>query len=264
MPRFAANLTLLFTEVPFLDRFEKAADAGFEAVEFLFPYEHAPETIIERLKRFDLQLALFNMPPGDWAAGDRGTAALAARQGEFDASLALAKTYASALPTRRIHCMAGITAGLDRKACEATFIANIRKAADGLAEDGVTVLIEPLNTRDVPGYLVAYQMEAVRLVETIGRPNVAVQLDIYHAQIMDGDLTRLIGRMASRIGHVQIASVPDRHEPDEGEVNYPHVFRALDEAGYDGWIGCEYNPRAGTEAGLGWFRPYRRNPVRSP
>ncbi|AWK89395.1 2-oxo-tetronate isomerase [Azospirillum thermophilum] len=257
MVQFAANLTMLFTEVPFLDRFERAAAAGFRAVEMLFPYDHPAEAVAERLQRFGLTLALFNMPPGDWAAGDRGMAAIPGRADEFRANLETARRYARTLGCTRLHAMAGITRGLDPAACGETFVANLRHAADLLAGDGVTVLVEPLNDRDMPGYFLAHQEDALRLVEAVDRPNVAVQLDLYHAQIMDGDLTRRIERMAGRFAHVQIASVPDRHEPDAGEVNYPHLFETLDRVGYRGWIGCEYRPRAGTEAGLSWFAPYR-------
>lgn len=257
MPRFAANLTLMFTEAPFLDRFERAAAAGFEAVEFLFPYEHEPEAIRERLDRHGLALALFNMPPGDWAAGERGMGAIPGREDEFRRNAEIALRYARVLRPGCVHAMAGITKGLDQEECRRTFIENLRWAADLFAGEDITVLTEPLNARDVPGYFVAHQLDAVELCEEIDRPGVSVQLDVYHAQIMDGDLTRLIERMAGRFAHVQIASVPDRHEPDEGEINYAHVFGVLDRSGFDGFVGCEYNPRAGTEAGLGWFDPYR-------
>lgn len=258
MPRFAANLSMMFTEVPFLDRFEKAAAAGFEAVEFLFPYEHPPEAVAERLQRHGLTQALFNMPPGDWAAGERGMAAIPGREAEFRANVDVALRYARALGCKTLHAMSGITEGMDRAACEAAFVENFRYAADKLAPEGITLLVEPINSRNMPGYFIAHQLEAVALVERVGRPNVAVQLDLYHAQIMDGDLSKLIEKMAGKFAHVQIASVPDRHEPDEGELNYPHLYAVLDCVGYAGWIGCEYNPRGATEAGLGWFAPYRR------
>ncbi|MTH64144.1 2-oxo-tetronate isomerase [Paracoccus shanxieyensis] len=257
MPRFAANLSMMFTEYAFLDRFKAAADAGFRAVEYLFPYDHPAFEVADRLHAAGLEQALFNMPPGNWAAGERGLAALPGRQDEFRANVAVALDYARALGCPRLHAMAGITAGLDRATAEATYIDNIRFAADLLADAGITVLLEPINSRNMPGYFIAHQHQALDLIDRIDRPNVLVQLDLYHAQIMDGDLTTLIHAMQGRFGHVQIASVPDRHEPDEGELNYPHLYAVLDRLGYDGWIGCEYNPRGQTTAGLGWFAPYR-------
>jgi hydroxypyruvate isomerase len=257
MPRFAANLSMMFTEVPFLERFSRAAEAGFEAVEFLFPYEHEPEAIAAELKKHNLTQALFNMPPGDWAQGERGMAAIPGREQEFRDNVAIAIRYARALNCKTVHGMSGMVNGLDRDACRKTFVENFRHAADELAKEGITLLVEPINSRNMPGYFIAHQLEAVELVEQVGRPNVSVQLDLYHAQIMDGDLTRLIEKMAGKFAHVQIASVPERHEPDEGELNYPHLYAVLDKTGYQGWIGCEYNPRGDTTAGLGWFAPFR-------
>ncbi|WBV44828.1 2-oxo-tetronate isomerase [Pseudoroseomonas cervicalis] len=257
MPRFAANLSMMFTDVPFLDRFARAAAAGFEAVEFLFPYDHPPEVVAEKLNSAGLTQALFNMPPGDWAAGERGMAAIPGREQEFRDNVATAITYARALGCKTLHAMSGLTEGLDRAACEATFVENFRYAADALAPHGITLLVEPINSRNMPGYFIAHQLDAIALIERVARPNVALQLDLYHAQIMDGDLTKLIEKLAGRFAHVQIASVPERHEPDEGELNYPHLYGVLDRIGYKGWIGCEYNPRAATEAGLGWFAPYK-------
>ncbi|MFC3124945.1 2-oxo-tetronate isomerase [Pseudoroseomonas globiformis] len=257
MPRFAANLSMMFSEVPFLERFGKAAEAGFKAVEFLFPYEHEPEAIAAELKKHGLTQALFNMPPGDWANGERGMAAIPGREQEFRDNVAIAIRYALATGCKTLHGMSGMVKGLDREACKTAFIENFRYAADELAKHGITLLVEPINSRNMPGYFIAHQLEAVELVERIGRPNVSVQLDLYHAQIMDGDLTRLIEKMAGKFAHVQIASVPERHEPDEGELNYPHLYDVLDKSGYKGWIGCEYNPRGETVAGLGWFAPYR-------
>jgi hydroxypyruvate isomerase len=257
MPRFAANLSMMFTEVPFLDRFAAAAAAGFQAVEFLFPYDHPPEVVAARLREAGLTQALFNMPPGNWEAGERGMAAIPGREAEFRANVAKALTYAQALGCKTLHAMSGITEGMDRAACEEAFVENFRYAADELAPHGITLLVEPINSRNMPGYFIAHQLEAVALVERVSRPNVQVQLDLYHAQIMDGDLSKLIEKMAGKFAHVQIASVPDRHEPDEGEVNYPHLYGVLDRVGYRGWIGCEYNPRGETTAGLGWFAPYK-------
>lgn len=257
MPRFAANLSMMFTEHAFLDRFAAAADAGFQAVEYLFPYDFPAKDVAARLNAAGLAQALFNMPPGDWAAGERGLAALPGREDEFRANVAIALEYARALGCTKVHAMAGLTVGLDRAACEATYIDNIRFAADALAADGITVMLEPINSRNMPGYFIAHQQQALDLITRIARPNVSVQLDLYHAQIMDGDLTKLIEAMAGGFAHVQIASVPNRHEPDEGELNYPHLYAVLDRVGYDGWIGCEYNPRGETTAGLSWFAPYR-------
>lgn len=257
MPRFAANLTMMFTEVPFIERFGKAAAAGFEAVEFLFPYAHTPEAVAAEVTRHGLTVALFNMPPGDWEAGERGMAAIPGRAQEFRDNVDIALRYALALGCRTLHAMSGITEGLDRAACEATFVENFRHAADRLAPHGITLLVEPINSRNMPGYFIAHQADAVALLDRVDRPNASVQLDLYHAQIMDGDLTRLIQKMKGRFAHVQLASVPERHEPDEGELNYPHLYSVLDAEGYEGWIGCEYNPRGVTEDGLGWFAPWR-------
>ncbi|MFC0386175.1 2-oxo-tetronate isomerase [Muricoccus vinaceus] len=257
MPRFAANLSMMFTEVPFLDRFAAAAAAGFQAVEFLFPYEHPPEVVAGKVKEAGLSVALFNMPPGDWAAGERGMAAIPGREAEFRENVGVALRYARALECRTLHGMCGITTGMDRAACEASFVENYRFAADALAAEGITLVLEPINSRNMPGYFVAHQREGIALIERVARPNVSLQLDLYHAQIMDGDLSKLIEALAGRFAHVQVASVPDRHEPDEGELNFPHLFAVLDRVGYAGWIGCEYNPRGETTAGLGWFTPFR-------
>ncbi|MGL4381464.1 MAG: 2-oxo-tetronate isomerase [Vibrio sp.] len=257
MAKFAANLTMLFTEVPFLDRFQKAHQAGFKAVEFLFPYAYQASELASKIKQFDLEQALFNMPPGNWDAGERGFAALPGREAEFRASVEVAIVYANALNCKKVHAMAGILDDrFTREQHIATFIANIRYAADKFAQQGIELMIEPLNNRDVPNYFIAHQREAVALIKQIDRSNVKLQLDLYHAQIMDGDLSSLIREVAPYVGHVQIASVPERHEPSEGELNYPHLFKVLDDSGYLDWIGCEYNPRTTTEQGLAWIRPY--------
>ncbi|WP_416357879.1 2-oxo-tetronate isomerase [Aureimonas phyllosphaerae] len=258
MPRFAANLTMMFNEVPFLDRFAEAARAGFAGVEFLFPYEWEAQAIAERLRANALTQALFNMPPGDWAAGERGIACLPGREAEFTEGVQTAVRYARALGCERIHAMAGLLpAGTERKRSLDLYRRNIAAAARRLADDGLTLVIEPINTRDMPGYLLNHQREAHALVAEIGAANLKVQMDFYHAQIMDGDLWRLFEAHRETVGHIQIASVPERHEPDEGEVNYPWLFEKLDEAGYEGWVGCEYRPRGDTRAGLGWFAPQR-------
>lgn len=251
MPRFAANLSLMFTEHPFLDRFEAAARAGFEAVEFLFPYEHPVEAIAERLRRHRLALALFNLPPGDWAAGERGLAALPDRHPEMRAGLDAALPYIRATGVRRVHLMAGRT---DRQAeARRAFREAVSWHAERLAEEGVTLLLEPLNTRDNPGYHLVDFDEAAALIRDLGLPNVRLQFDLYHCQILHGDVTRRLEASMPLIGHIQVASVPSRHEPDGEELNHPYLFDLLDRLGYDGWVGCEYRPRAGTVEGLGWL-----------
>ncbi len=258
MPRFAANLTMMFNEVPFPERFQRAADAGFEAVEFLFPYDHTPTEVAGWLAAAGLQNVLFNMPPGDWAKGERGLAALPGREAEFRAGVAKALDYASALGTKRLHAMAGLVpAGADRAAYRATYIANLRHAAEALGQHGLTLVIEPINTRDIPGFFLNTQAEARAVIEEIGAPNLKIQMDFYHAQIVEGDLAMTLRKNFDLVGHTQLAGVPDRHEPDEGEVNYPYLFGLLDQLGYDGWVGCEYRPRGKTEDGLGWLKAAR-------
>lgn len=260
MPRFAANLTMMFNEVPFPQRFEAAARAGFEAVEFLFPYEHAPQEIAQWLDQNRLVNALFNMPPGDWAAGERGLASLPGREQEFRDGVARALDYAQAMGTKRLHAMAGLLpAGAARAPHLETYITNLRYAAREVAKHGITLLIEPINPRDMPGYFLNSQAEAHAICAAVGEANLKVQMDFYHAQIVDGDLAATFRQHTAGIGHVQIASVPSRNEPDDGEVNYPYLFRMLDELGYDGWVGCEYRPRGRTEDGLGWFKALQTN-----
>jgi hydroxypyruvate isomerase len=255
MPKFAANLTMMFNEVPFLQRFDAAARAGFAAVEFLFPYEHPVGEIAQRLNAAGLQNVLFNLPPGDWSAGERGLAALPGREDEFRAGLAQALAYAHALGTPRLHAMAGLLPpDADPASYRATYIANLRAACAQAAGHGITLLIEPINRRDMPGYFLNTQADAHAIREEVGAPNLKVQMDLYHAQIVEGDLATRIERYLPHIGHIQIAGVPERHEPDRGEVNYPYLFALLDRLGYDGWIGCEYRPAAGTVEGLGWMR----------
>ncbi|MGO2509317.1 MAG: 2-oxo-tetronate isomerase [Vibrio hibernica] len=257
MAQFAANLTMLFTEVPFLERFEKAHKAGFKAVEFLFPYAFEAQILSQKLEQCGLEQALFNMPPGDWDSGERGFAAIPGREPEFRESVETALAYATALNCKKVHAMSGlIDDSFTYEKHVNTFIQNIRYAADAFAKHDIELMIEPLNNRDVPNYFVANQRVAVELIKQVDRSNVKLQLDLYHAQIMDGDLTHLIQDLALYTGHVQIASVPERHEPSEGEINYPHLFNILDKSGYKGWIGCEYNPKNKTEDGLGWVQPY--------
>jgi hydroxypyruvate isomerase len=257
MPKLAANLTMLFNEVPFLERFERAAEAGFGAVEFLFPYDHPPEDLAALLARNGLEMALFNLPPGDWDGGERGLAALPDREGEFRESLEAALPYIDALACRRVHMMAGIPPeGADPSVCGEAYAGNLRIAAEVLAPRGVAVLVEPINRRDIPGYFLNRQGEAVALLEAVGAPNAGLQMDFYHCQIVDGDLATHLRANFSHIRHIQIAGVPERHEPDMGEVNYLYLFDLLDRLGYDGWVGCEYRPLGDTLAGLGWARPY--------
>jgi hydroxypyruvate isomerase len=259
MPRLAANLSWLFTEVPFLDRFQAAAAAGFRAVEFLQPYDFPPTEIAARLKHHGLEHVLFNLPQGDAAKGERGLAAVPGREAEFMRNIGRAIAYANATGCSRIHALAGIASGPE---AEATYVANLRSAADLVAPQGITLLIEPLNTRDVPGYFLSTTGAALRILEGVDRRNVSLQFDLYHCQIMEGDLARHIRDLAGRFAHVQIAGVPDRNEPDIGEINHGYVLDLLDETGYTGWVGCEYRPKAGTLAGLGWAGRWGISPRR--
>jgi hydroxypyruvate isomerase len=254
MPKFAANLSFLFTDVPFEQRFARAAAAGFAGVEYLFPYDYPAHAIAEWLKTDGLEQVLFNLAPGDWAAGERGLACLPHRQGEFAESVEQALNYAMVLDCPRLHCMAGLRpAGVAAAELEATYIANLRYAADRFATIGATVLIEPINSRiDMPGYWLDSVSEGFRLLAAVDRDNVKLQLDLYHAQIIAGDLARTLDAHLPQIGHIQIADNPGRHEPGTGEINYPFLFDRLDRLGYTGWIGCEYKPLTTTEAGLGW------------
>ena len=255
MPVFAANLSMMFTEWPFLDRFDAAADAGFRAVEYLFPYEHPPEAIADRLARNGLTQALFNAPPGDWSAGDRGLAALAGRFEAFDAGLSRALVYAEATGVRRVHVMAGIADRADA-AAEARYRHALSHAAERFGAQGLDLVIEPINARNMPGYFLNDFGYAAALIGALGLPNLKLQFDIYHCQIIHGDVTMRLRALLPIIGHVQIASVPSRNEPDGEELNYPYLFDELDRLGYQGFVGCEYNPRGKTLDGLGWFKPF--------
>ena len=257
MPRFAANLSMMYTEHDFLDRFAAAAADGFQAVEYLFPYEHPAAELRARLDANGLVQALFNAPPGDWAAGERGMAALPGREAEFRAAFGRALEYAGVIGNDRIHVMAGlIPADAGRSRCRATYLENLAHAASAAAAQGITVLIEPINTRDMPGYFLNRQDDGQSICKEVGADNLKVQFDCYHCQIVEGDVTKTLQRDFAGIGHIQIAGVPERHEPDIGELNYPYLFDVIDKLGYQGWIGCEYRPRAGTSAGLGWIKPY--------
>lgn len=254
MPKFAANLSFLFTEVPFAERFSQAAQAGFTGVEYLFPYDWPAAEVAAWLQAAHLEQVLFNLPPGDWAAGDRGLACLPERRGEFAESVEKARDYAMVLDCQRLHCMAGLRpAGVDEAVLESTFISNLQFAADRLASVGVTVMIEPINSRiDMPGYWLDDVDKAFRLLRAVDRENVKIQLDLYHAQIIQGDLARTIENHLDQIGHIQIADNPGRHEPGTGEIHYPYLFDLLDRLNYPGWVGCEYKPATTTIAGLGW------------
>ena len=255
MPKFSANLSMLFTDLPFLDRFAAAAEAGFQAVEFLFPYDFGKQDIANRLTARKLTLVLHNLPAGDWAAGERGIACHPNRVAEFRAGVPRAIEYAKALGCPRLNCLAGILpASVSyNDACE-TLLGNLRFAAPLLEEAGIQLLLEPVNTRDVPGFLISRTRQALDIIDAAAVTNLKLQYDIYHAQVMEGDLARTIETEFSRIGHIQLADNPGRNEPGTGEINYPFLFNLLDRLGYDGWIGCEYKPRTTTAEGLGWLR----------
>lgn len=258
MPRFAANLTMMFTELPFLERFAAARRAGFEAVEFLFPYAFEAGQLADALGSQRLGLVLHNLPAGDWDAGERGIACHPGRVGEFRTGVERAVVYATALGCPRLNCLAGLLPP-DGDAAEArrTLVGNLRHAAAVLADAGITLLLEPVNTRDVPGFFVNRTGQALDIMDEVGSDNLKLQFDIYHTQVMQGDLMPSMEAAFDRIGHLQVADNPGRHEPGTGEINYPYLFGRLDDLGYAGWIGCEYKPRATTEAGLDWFAPYR-------
>ncbi|MCC7010281.1 MAG: hydroxypyruvate isomerase [Acidobacteria bacterium] len=258
MPKFAANLSMMFTEVPFLERFGAAARAGFRAVEFLFPYDYPPGQLRELLEQHGLELVLFNLPPGDWAAGDRGLACDPARVNECRDGVGAALEYAKALGVGQVHMMAGVRPrGVNDDAMRDTYLANVQFAARELAAHGLRLMLEAINTRDVPGFYLNTSRQALDLIHYAGEPNVFFQYDVYHMQIMEGDLAATIRKHLATIGHIQVANPPLRHEPaDTGEINFPFLFRWLDDIGYAGWIGCEYRPKRTTEEGLGWMREY--------
>jgi hydroxypyruvate isomerase len=253
MPKFAANLTLLFTEVPFLDRFALAHEHGFKAVEFLFPYAFEAEQIQRRLVRYGLDLALFNLPPGNWNEGDRGLACDPRRMGEFRDSVELGLEYALELGAKRVHCMAGLLAPqLSLERAQATYLDNLRHVAERFGPHGIDVLIEPINRHDMPGYLLQGSAQAVEVLDACGLPNLRLQYDVYHMQRSEGELALTLERLLPRIGHIQIADTPGRHEPGTGEINYPFLFRWLDRIGYSGWVGCEYHPSGTSTDSFAW------------
>jgi hydroxypyruvate isomerase len=272
MPRFAANLSLMYAELPFLERFAAAASDGFTAVEYLFPYAWPAHVLAQQLKDHGLQQVLINAPPGGatrdemaaaWDQGERGTASVPGREAEFKAGVLQALHYAQALQCRQIHVMAGLVVpSVQTGAQQATYVANLRWAAHAGAAVGCQVLIEPINTRDVPGYFLTHQAQAHAVLAQVGSDHLKVQMDLYHCQIMEGDVATKLRQYipGGAVAHIQIAGVPERHEPDTGELHYPYLFGLLDALGYAGWLGCEYRPRLGTQAGatrngLGWLRP---------
>ena len=259
MPRFAANLSMLFTEVPFLDRFEHAAKAGFKAVEFLFPYAFAAEEIRQRLDANGLTLVLHNLPAGNWDAGERGIACHPDRVSEFREGVVKAITYAKALGVGQLNCLAGkAPAGVADTVLRQTFVDNLRFAATELRQAGLRLLIEPINTFDIPGFYLNRTTQALEILDEVGADNAFVQYDIYHAQRMEGELAATMKKHQARIGHIQLADNPGRNEPGTGEINYAFLFAHLDRIGYTGYIGCEYKPATTTEAGLGWHQPFVR------
>ncbi len=262
MPRFAANLGFLFTEQPLPACIDAAAAAGFEAVELQLPYAVPAAEVKAAIDRNNLTMLGVNTPVGDRAKGDFGLAALPGREREFDAAFATALDYVTAIGGRAIHCLAGVVTAEARADAERTFVANLARAADRAAECGITVLVEAINPRDRPGYFLTRVEHAADVIAKVGKPNVRMQFDFYHAQVVGGDLITRFETYLPVVGHVQCASVPGRHEPDEGEINYPAVFEAVDRLGYRGWIGAEYRPRDTTEAGLAWARPYGVTPQR--
>ena len=257
MPRFAANLSMLFTEYPFVERFDRAAAAGFEAVEFLFPYGEDIPAVRAALERNGQEQVLFNLPAGDFAAGERGIAGQPGRVGEFRDGVARALEIAATLGCRRLNCLAGVAlAAVAADAQLATLAENLGYAAEQAQGAGVRLLVEPLNPIDVPGFLLPTTSAVLAMLDRVGHPNLALQYDVYHAQRIEGNLTATIAAQIGRIGHVQIADSPDRHEPGTGEINFSYVLAALDRVGYDGWVSLEYRPRAGTEASLAWLREW--------
>lgn len=259
MPRFAANLSMLFTEVPLLERFDRAARAGFKSVEVQFPYEAPAAAIRERLVANRQRMVLHNLPAGDWAAGDRGIACNPARQDEFRAGVAQAIAYATTLGVPQLNCLAGKPGpGVSETETRATFVGNVRFAAAELKKAGLKLLLEPINNHDVPGFWLNHTAKAIGVLDEVGADNAFVQYDIYHAQRYEGELAATLSKYLPRIAHIQVADNPGRNEPGTGEINYPFLFQHLDRIGYTGFIGCEYKPAGATESGLGWLEQARR------
>jgi len=257
MLKFCANLTMMFNEVDFLGRFERASRAGFKGVEYLFPYEWEKQELAEKLDKHGLEQVLHNLPAGNWAAGERGIACLPQRVGEFQDGVGLAIEYAKALGCPRLNCLVGLTPNeMPAEKIRQTLVENLRFAANALEKEGIRLLVEPLNNQDIPGFYLVHTQDALQLLEEVNHANLWLQYDIYHMQIMEGNLTRTIVDNLARIAHIQLADNPGRHEPGTGEINYTNLLHSIDEVGYDGWLGCEYKPAGVTEDGLEWVRPY--------
>ena len=257
MIRFSANLSMLFNEVDFISRFKRASKAGFRGVEYLFPYEWEKDRLSEALDKYHLTQVLHNLPAGNWQTGERGIACLPGRESEFQDGVGLAIEYAKALQCGQLNCLAGIpTKESSIETVHKTLVENLRFAAHELEKEGIKLLIEALNNHDVPGFYLVHTQDVVNLLKEVNHPNIWIQYDVYHMQIMEGNLTKTIRDNLSHIAHIQVADTPGRHEPGTGEINYFNLFHFIDETGYDGWIGCEYNPTETTEASLEWVKPY--------
>lgn len=257
MPKFNANLTMLFNEAAFLDRFELAAKAGFTGVEFLFPYQWPKEQLAERIEKNLLTQVLHNLPAGDWEGGERGIACIPGREGEFQDGVGLAIEYAKALKCPALNCLAGLMPeGIPEERLKETMLGNMKFAADALEKEGIRLLVEPLNSRDIPGFYLVSSEKTMELIDELDHKTIFLQYDIYHMQRMEGELINTIQSLIGRIGHMQLADNPGRHEPGTGEINFVNLFKAIDDAGYQGWIGCEYIPATSTEEGLGWMKRY--------
>jgi len=262
MPQFCANLTMLFNEEEFLDRFERAAQAGFKGVEYLFPYAWEKEQLAEKLNAHGLVQVLHNLPAGDWNAGERGIACLPGREAEFQEGVGRAIEYAKALRCRQLNCLVGLTPkNAAEETLRRTLLANLRFAAAALEKEGIRLLVEALNEKDIPGFYLVRTADVLALIQEVGHPNVFVQYDVYHMQIMEGNLIQTIRSNLGRIAHIQIADNPGRNEPGTGEINFANLFKSIDAAGYRGWIGCEYKPSGKTEDGLKWMEPFRSGTI---
>jgi hydroxypyruvate isomerase len=263
MPKFAANLSMLFTEVPFLERFKNAANAGFKAVEFQSPYPFSASDIKQQLDQYNLKVVLHNLPAGDWDAGERGIACLPDRTEEFRLGVAKAIEYAKTLGAPQVNCLAGIApAGVDSAQLRNTFISNLQYASAELKKEKIRLLIEPINIFDVPGFYLSKTQQALEIINDVNSDNLFIQYDIYHAQRMEGELVNTLEKNLSKIGHVQIADNPGRNEPGTGEINYHNLFKMIDQIGYTGWIGCEYKPLKKTEVGLNWIQDLQSSTFR--
>lgn len=257
MVKFSANLTMMFTEYDFMDRFEQAAKSGFKAVEYMFPYPYTKEEIAEKLKIYGLKQVLFNLPAGNWDKGERGVAVIPGREEEFQQGVKKAIEYAKALDVPRINCLAGLTPkDIPYEKIKKTLVENLRYAAEILKKENIRLLVEAINIFDIPNFFLSKTKDVLNILDEVAHPNLFIMYDVYHMQIMEGNLTSTIKKYIDKIEHIQIADVPGRHEPGTGEINYPNLFKFIEEAGYTGFIGCEYRPLGRTEEGLGWIKPY--------